>query len=329
MTNDTRKPREFEEIYNTWIERNGSRSPSIQSALGWMYSQVHADFFVPDQPHPSREEMLKAIKGALYCHLPGYNECPDHIAEAVMQSIEGANPPREERAEPPLSPPTKDRGEEKEFEYTTTQGPRKAWDGSPDLCHEGWEPVRWDRFDYHEERIWRRKKESPLEGRRPDEGVSGKEINTAARAYVEKMKSPNGSVYLMGDEIEMAAFEAGVKWMQALMSIRNNDEARVSVMAKPEIVMGMKVRVDPSLGPDGWRIEQVRRDLVQTRPDGTLEFVDQAIRIRELERERDAYKKAKEENDERFQLRIGDLERENAELRAKLAGTLSTTEEGR
>lgn len=35
--------------------------------------------------------MIQVIKDALYCHLPGYDECPDFIAETVMQSIEGGN----------------------------------------------------------------------------------------------------------------------------------------------------------------------------------------------------------------------------------------------
>jgi len=37
-----------------------------------------------------RSEILKVIKDSLYCHLPGYDECPDFIAETVLQSIEGA-----------------------------------------------------------------------------------------------------------------------------------------------------------------------------------------------------------------------------------------------
>lgn len=52
-----------------------------------------------------------------------------------------------------------------EYEYETTTGPRKAWDDPerpPD--GDGWEldPDRgrpgesWDRFEYHEERYWRR-----------------------------------------------------------------------------------------------------------------------------------------------------------------------------
>lgn len=54
------------------------------------------------------------------------------------------------------------------YEYATTTGPRKAWD-NPDQPPEGegWEldPDRghpgesWERFDYHEERYWRRLRE--------------------------------------------------------------------------------------------------------------------------------------------------------------------------
>ena len=43
-----------------------------------------------------------------------------------------------------------------EFEYRTTQGGRKTWDGEPDLTKEGWENRGWERFDFHEEIRWRR-----------------------------------------------------------------------------------------------------------------------------------------------------------------------------
>lgn len=39
-----------------------------------------------------RSEMLQAIKDVLYPHLPQYPECPDFIAESVLQVIEGGNP---------------------------------------------------------------------------------------------------------------------------------------------------------------------------------------------------------------------------------------------
>lgn len=42
------------------------------------------------------------------------------------------------------------------YEYYVRQGPRKAWDGTPEPEGEGWVEVSWERFDYHEERIWRR-----------------------------------------------------------------------------------------------------------------------------------------------------------------------------
>lgn len=48
------------------------------------------------------------------------------------------------------------------YEYRITQGERKAWDGLPDLSLEGWEEYReWERFDYHEERYWRRRASEP------------------------------------------------------------------------------------------------------------------------------------------------------------------------
>lgn len=36
-----------------------------------------------------RARALHVIKEALYCHLPGHKECPDFIAETVLQSLEG------------------------------------------------------------------------------------------------------------------------------------------------------------------------------------------------------------------------------------------------
>lgn len=49
-----------------------------------------------------------------------------------------------------------------DYEYRTTEGPRKAWDCEPDLSAEGWEQNTeqgrggWERFDHHEEMYWRR-----------------------------------------------------------------------------------------------------------------------------------------------------------------------------
>lgn len=57
------------------------------------------------------------------------------------------------------------------YEYTTTEGQRKAWDYSTEpprnedgTVSDGWEfnstesnPEAWERFDYHEERYWRRR----------------------------------------------------------------------------------------------------------------------------------------------------------------------------
>lgn len=52
-----------------------------------------------------------------------------------------------------------------DYEYRTTDGPRKAWTGEPDLTPEGWTKIAWERFDYHEEILWaRRKATQPPEG---------------------------------------------------------------------------------------------------------------------------------------------------------------------
>ncbi len=55
--------------------------------------------------------------------------------------------------------------ENPQYEYATTTGPRKGWDNMDEPPEgEGWEldpdlgrpGESWDRFDYHEERYWRR-----------------------------------------------------------------------------------------------------------------------------------------------------------------------------
>lgn len=45
-----------------------------------------------------------------------------------------------------------------DYEYECTDGPRKAWDGAPDLSPEGWHCQSWEHYDYHEVRTWRRRK---------------------------------------------------------------------------------------------------------------------------------------------------------------------------
>lgn len=40
------------------------------------------------------------------------------------------------------------------IEMIETSGPRKAWDGTPDLGVEGWLQLRWERHDYHEAITW-------------------------------------------------------------------------------------------------------------------------------------------------------------------------------
>lgn len=60
---------------------------------------------------------------------------------------------------------------EPEWEYRTTEGQRKAWDGQPDLKVEGWEEwappgaAHWERWDFTETRTWRRRLLTP-EGER-------------------------------------------------------------------------------------------------------------------------------------------------------------------
>lgn len=53
-----------------------------------------------------------------------------------------------------------------DYEYEMTQGPRKMWDNSEEPPEgEGWEKNEeegrngWERFEYHEEAYWRRKKQ--------------------------------------------------------------------------------------------------------------------------------------------------------------------------
>lgn len=75
---------------------------------------------------------------------------PHHTGE--IMSEETFVPPEEGSESPPFC------------EYRVTTGQRKAWDGEPDLAKEGWEEYQaWERFDYHEERYWRRVVARPSE----------------------------------------------------------------------------------------------------------------------------------------------------------------------
>lgn len=40
------------------------------------------------------------------------------------------------------------------IEIHESTGPRKAWDGSPDLSGEGWLQLYWERHEYHESITW-------------------------------------------------------------------------------------------------------------------------------------------------------------------------------
>ena len=55
-----------------------------------------------------------------------------------------------------------------DYEYKTTDGPRKSWDDADTPPHgDGWEDNEdaglggWERFDYHEEAYWRRLRKGP------------------------------------------------------------------------------------------------------------------------------------------------------------------------
>lgn len=65
------------------------------------------------------------------------------------------------------------------YEYRTTEGQRKCWYGEPDLTEEGWEEyAEWERFDYTEERYWRR----PLSDEQLAEVAKRKAIRARAEA---------------------------------------------------------------------------------------------------------------------------------------------------
>lgn len=70
-----------------------------------------------------------------------------------------------------------------DYEYATTEGPRKSWDGYDDPPEgDGWERnvdagrpgEGWERFNYHEESYWRRLRASVPQQRDRD-GVDGHE----------------------------------------------------------------------------------------------------------------------------------------------------------
>lgn len=78
----------------------------------------------------------------------------------VLQHVPEDDPNRLERLESWLH----SREMHPDFEYETTEGPRKSWDNQhipPEGV--GWERNNeyrdgWERFDYHEESYWRRRK---------------------------------------------------------------------------------------------------------------------------------------------------------------------------
>jgi len=78
------------------------------------------------------------------------------VAEKKVAELEAAI---KELAPAPVTPET-----ETEWEYATTTGPRKRWDDEMRPPEgDGWEVDTtrgrdgWERFDYHEERYWRRR----------------------------------------------------------------------------------------------------------------------------------------------------------------------------
>lgn len=87
------------------------------------------------------------------------------------------------------------------YEYATTEGQRKAWDDdmTPPWDHElnrhgdGWElnitsadPEAWERFDYHEERYWRRlRPDGPSEWVPDEEAVHGLRLCQAHRDVID------------------------------------------------------------------------------------------------------------------------------------------------
>jgi len=72
------------------------------------------------------------------------------------------------------------------YHYRITTGQRKCWDGEPDLSEEGWEEwAEWERFDFTEERYWRR----PLSAERLAEAQRAKDDRARTTDKLEKERA--------------------------------------------------------------------------------------------------------------------------------------------
>ncbi len=99
-------------------------------------------------------------------------------------------------------------------EYHTTYGPRKSWDGEPDLTKEGWTETGWERLDYHEERYWERE----VQGKEEAQVREGEKISAADR---ERLKAIEGDARLLKSwrkyELNFEAIADDIRWMLALI----------------------------------------------------------------------------------------------------------------
>lgn len=87
-----------------------------------------------------------------------------------------------------------DRSAHPAYQYSVTEGQRKAWDNDMDPpAGDGWElnrtsacPQAWSRFDYHEERYWRRlRPEGPQPWQPPADVTLGLGLCQAHRQIID------------------------------------------------------------------------------------------------------------------------------------------------
>lgn len=91
------------------------------------------------------------------------SEDPAEDDKDPYRPVDGPDDPAFEQQPAPTVAELHARCAHPSYEYATTQGPRKSWDGYDDPPEgDGWERNAdvgrdgWERFDYHEESYWRR-----------------------------------------------------------------------------------------------------------------------------------------------------------------------------
>jgi len=134
----------FKNHYDGWVD-NWKRSCATQSCI------ARSCYY---EGYKLAKDEIARLDRFVTCTLDAMKDLVDRNTEQseVIKDLMIEKLHREIPKLPPVPDP---------YEYRITDGQRKAWDGTPDLSEDGWEEYKeWERFDYHEERYWRRKKEN-------------------------------------------------------------------------------------------------------------------------------------------------------------------------